>query len=210
MTKSAAARTNIRIARSLWDDLTKLACLALKELVERYGFSISSGDLTCLQGRWYVTHTGLLHLARRNRCAGIHVRPVPEFSDVARSRWAFKATVYKSRNCRGFAGFGDADPTNVAPLVRGAEMRVAETRAVTGRCARPTGSESALSRRSDLSGKRLILDVIRIRFQLNLLMEVEADCNPGSEIAFANLSANTNSIPSWSSPMLSISAKSKP
>jgi hypothetical protein len=32
--------------------------------------------------------------------------------------------------CKGFVGYGDADPTNVSPLVRGAEMRVAETRAV--------------------------------------------------------------------------------
>jgi hypothetical protein len=32
--------------------------------------------------------------------------------------------------CKGFVGFGDADPSNVSPLVRGAEMRVAETRAV--------------------------------------------------------------------------------
>ena len=31
---------------------------------------------------------------------------------------------------RGFTGYGDADPSNVSPLVRGAEMRVAETRAV--------------------------------------------------------------------------------
>jgi hypothetical protein len=38
--------------------------------------------------------------------------------------------VYKSRTCRGFVGYGDADPSNVSPLVRGAEMRVAETRAV--------------------------------------------------------------------------------
>src|SRR5208282_4157341 len=30
----------------------------------------------------------------------------------------------------GFVGYGDADPSNVSPLVRGAEMRVAETRAV--------------------------------------------------------------------------------
>jgi hypothetical protein len=55
---------------------------------------------------------------------------VPEFSDNAASRWAFKATVYKSRSCKGFVGYGDADPSNVSPLVRGAEMRVAETRAV--------------------------------------------------------------------------------
>jgi len=83
-----------------------------------------------LEGRWYVTHTGLIRLARCNRCAGIHVRPVPEFSDPSTQRWAFEATVYKSRTCRGFVGFGDADPSNVSQLVRGAEMRVAETRAV--------------------------------------------------------------------------------
>jgi hypothetical protein len=31
---------------------------------------------------------------------------------------------------KGFVGYGDADPSNVSALVRGAEMRVAETRAV--------------------------------------------------------------------------------
>jgi len=38
--------------------------------------------------------------------------------------------VYKSQSCKGFVGYGDADPSNVSPLVHGAEMRVAETRAV--------------------------------------------------------------------------------
>jgi hypothetical protein len=51
-------------------------------------------------------------------------------SDPIAGRWVFKATVYKSRDSRGFGGYGDADPTNVSPVVRGAEMRVAETRAV--------------------------------------------------------------------------------
>jgi hypothetical protein len=55
---------------------------------------------------------------------------VPEFSNPSTQRWAFEATVYKSRTCRGFVGYGDADPSNVSSLVRGAEMRVAETRAV--------------------------------------------------------------------------------
>src|SRR5439155_7993198 len=45
-------------------------------------------------------------------------------------RWAFKATVYRSAKCKGFVGYGDADPSNVSAVVRGAEMRVAETRAV--------------------------------------------------------------------------------
>ncbi len=96
----------------------------------QFGFSLPMGDVLLLDGRWYVTHTGLIRLARRKRCAGIHVRPVPEFSNATTQRWAFKATVYRSRTCKGFAGFGDADASNVSPLVRGAEMRVAETRAV--------------------------------------------------------------------------------
>lgn len=96
----------------------------------RYGLSIESGDLIWLDGHWYVTHSGLLRVARRSHCAGIHVEPVSELSDSNSFRWAFKATVYKSRTCRGFIGYGDADPSNVSPLVRGAEMRVAETRAV--------------------------------------------------------------------------------
>jgi hypothetical protein len=51
-------------------------------------------------------------------------------SDTSANRWIFKATVYKSSGSKGFVGYGDADPSNVSPLVRGAEMRVAETRAV--------------------------------------------------------------------------------
>jgi len=46
------------------------------------------------------------------------------------ARWVFKATVFKSPSSKGFVGYGDADPSNVSSLVRGAEMRVAETRAV--------------------------------------------------------------------------------
>jgi hypothetical protein len=97
---------------------------------KRYRFSVESGDLLWLDGHWYVTHSGLIRLARRNHCSGIHVEPVAEFSDPRTSRWAFKATAYKSKTCRGFVGYGDADPSNVSPLVHGAEMRVAETRAV--------------------------------------------------------------------------------
>ncbi len=99
-------------------------------LATRHRFSVETGDLLWLDGHWYVTHSGLIRLARRNHCAGIHVEPVSEFSDPSTSRWVFKATVYKSRTCRGFVGHGDADPSNVSTLVRGAEMRVAETRAV--------------------------------------------------------------------------------
>jgi hypothetical protein len=60
----------------------------------------------------------------------MQVQPVRQLFDQATSRYAFRATVYKSASCRGFVGYGDANPSNVSSLVRGAEMRVAETRAV--------------------------------------------------------------------------------
>jgi hypothetical protein len=129
--KSKAFRSNVRLARKTWrDKISKLAISVLEQLVDFHSLSIAAGDLLYLNRCWYVTHPGLLRLARRNRCAGIHVEPVQMFSDPSIGRWAFKATVYKSRNCKGFVGYGDADPSNVSPLVQGAEMRVAETRAV--------------------------------------------------------------------------------
>ena len=96
----------------------------------KFVLSVKSGDLLQIDGHWYVSHSGLLRLARRKQCAGIHVELLSQFSDPVNSRWAFKATVYKSQTCRGFIGFGDACPSNVSAVVHGAEMRVAETRAV--------------------------------------------------------------------------------
>jgi len=124
-------RANLRHARRCWPlAMSSANKEILKSVTRQFRFSISYGDLVLLDRGWYVTHTGLIRLARNNRCAGIHVRPVPEFSDPSAQRWAFEATVYKSRACRGFVGFGDADPSNISSLVQGAEMRVAETRAV--------------------------------------------------------------------------------
>ena len=124
-------RSNVKFARFRWKcDLNRFAVQLLKALTSQYQFSIAEGDLIWLERGWYVTHTGLLRLASRNRCAGIHSKPVSDFCDPQTQRWSFEATVYKTKACRGFVGYGDADPSNVSPLVRGAEMRVAETRAV--------------------------------------------------------------------------------
>ncbi|MGB6788635.1 MAG: hypothetical protein WBE20_10910, partial [Candidatus Acidiferrales bacterium] len=76
------------------------------------------------------THAGLLRVAQRRRCLGITTLVKMGLSDPACRRWVFKATVFKSPGSRGFVGYGDADPSNVSSLVHGAEMRVAETRAV--------------------------------------------------------------------------------
>jgi len=127
---SVMFESNRRLARQLWHSISPVASRRLRTLTSEHQLSVASGDLLLLEGRWYVTHTGLLGVARRNRCAGMHVQPVQAFCDPQAQRWAFQATVYKSKICRGFVGYGDADPSNVSFLVHGAEMRVAETRAV--------------------------------------------------------------------------------
>ena len=123
-------RQNIALARKWIGKLRRQNYLALSTLSLDYGFSIALGDLLLLDEKWYVTHTGLIGLANRARCSGIRVQLMREFCDASTSRWVFKATVYKSPRSRGFVGYGDADPSNVSSLVHGAEMRVAETRAV--------------------------------------------------------------------------------
>ena len=128
--KHALSISNLRLARSKWGDLDRIAVELLKKLSSELQLSVASGDLLLLDARWYVTHTGLIRLATRRRCSGIHVQPIPEFSDALNRRYAFKSIVYKSRQSQGFEGYGDADPSNVSFLVQGAEMRVAETRAV--------------------------------------------------------------------------------
>jgi hypothetical protein len=124
-------RQNLRLAKR-WkaEQLGAVAIGRLRDMTLTFGFSLALGDLAYLEGGWYITHAGLVRLASRRRCAGIDVQQVPESCDPSSDRWVFKATVYKSSGSRGFVGHGDADPSNVSSLMHGAEMRIAETRAV--------------------------------------------------------------------------------
>jgi hypothetical protein len=129
--KQMLLEENSSFARGRWpSQVGPVHMQALRDLTDRHKFSLAAGDLTLLNSNWYVTHTGLVRLARRSRCVGIDSEPAKYFSEPAVCRWVFKATVYKSPTCKGFVSYGDADPSNVSPLIRGAEMRVAETRAV--------------------------------------------------------------------------------
>src|SRR5271169_3767487 len=130
MTRKAAVQTSIRKARRIWNNLPREALLRLREIATQHEFSVGAGDLIYLNNGWYVTHTGLIGLARRKRCSGIHVEAVDSLCDSGANRFVLKATVFPSKGSCGFVGYGDADPSNVSSVVRGAEMRVAETRAV--------------------------------------------------------------------------------
>jgi len=128
--KPFVSASEIEAAKKLWGDLPQAAMDSLTGLVKRFGISVSLGDVQFMDGRWYITHSGLLQIAQRRRCSGLRTSLLTRFCDSAAGRWVFRAIVYKSPRSKGFVGYGDADPSNTSPLVRGAEMRVAETRAV--------------------------------------------------------------------------------
>jgi hypothetical protein len=121
---------NIKCARQNWGGLPKRSLFTLGELTRSYFLSVASGHLQLLDGGWYITHSGLLRIAQRRHCSGIRTSLQKDLSERSSNHWVFKATVYKSFGSKGYVGYGDADPSNTSPLVRGSEMRVAETRAV--------------------------------------------------------------------------------
>ena len=63
---------NRRYAKLRWGSgLGQITLGALKNFTEQFQFSVANDDLLFLDRAWYVTHSGLTSLARRNRCAGI-------------------------------------------------------------------------------------------------------------------------------------------
>ena len=130
MKRRNGLQQELKFAKTLWGAMGKPLLTGLIGVLKQHRLSIVRGDLLLLNGRWYVTHSGLLRIAFRKHCHSMQVHPVKEFCDRAASSFTFRAIVYTSPSCKGFIGYGDADPSNVSSLVRGAEMRVAETRAV--------------------------------------------------------------------------------
>ena len=121
---------NLRAAKFRYPSLRPRDRKALADLSRTLRLSLSRGEVLFIDGNWYVTHGGLLRIALRSRCWGIRTTLQERQSDPVSGRWVFKAIVYKSRGSQGFVGYGDADPSNCFFHVRGAEMRIAETRAV--------------------------------------------------------------------------------
>ena len=63
-------RSNAKLARQLWGEPSRVALRGLRELTARHSLSVAAGDLQFLDGRWYVTHSGLLQLATPQRVSG--------------------------------------------------------------------------------------------------------------------------------------------
>jgi len=98
-------RLNCNLAQTTWGELSQTLLQGLEELTQRYGLSVALGDIQQIDGRWYVTHAGLLRTAQRRRCHSIRTSLQKDVSDPIASRWVFKATVYKTPSSRGFVGY---------------------------------------------------------------------------------------------------------
>jgi hypothetical protein len=116
------ARENTRSARHAWGELDHEAMRQLRSLTAKYRLSVASGDLQLLSGRWYVTHTGLLGIAQRRKCAGMNAVIVKSLCNASVGRWVVKATVQRSlRRTSLSSGLGNAHfrPADHGRHVRG-------------------------------------------------------------------------------------------
>ena len=86
--------------------------------------SIPDAYITRLSGKPYISHKGLLALSHEHGIERIDTELLSWESGEA----IFKATVSGSRGT--YTGHGDANPTNVKSTVKGACIRMAETRGV--------------------------------------------------------------------------------
>ena len=87
---------NLRfVKRFVSENVLPVQLEQLRELTRNFSLSLKCGDLLLLSGGWYVTHVGLIRLAKRCHCSGMQVELVRQLSDQTMSRYAFRATVYK-------------------------------------------------------------------------------------------------------------------
>src|SRR5579864_5224561 len=74
-------RRNRRTARLAWGIMDRATTDQLKILTTKYRLSVGAGDVQLLNGRWYVTHSGLVGIAQRKQCSGIRTTVVTSLSD---------------------------------------------------------------------------------------------------------------------------------
>ena len=83
---------NLRfVKRFVSQNLPPVQLEQLRELTRNFSLSLKSGDLLLLSGGWYVTHAGLIRLAKRCHCSGMQVQPVRQLSDQATGRRIFES-----------------------------------------------------------------------------------------------------------------------
>jgi hypothetical protein len=57
MPRKTTVQTSIRMARRIWNNISREALIRLREIATQHDFSVGAGDLLYLDNGWYVTHT---------------------------------------------------------------------------------------------------------------------------------------------------------
>src|SRR5580765_2418979 len=104
---------NVSAAKRVYEGITKSQLSTLRELTAGLRLSVGRGELLQVNGKWYVSHSGLIRIAHRRRCCGIETNVEQHLTDASSGRWVFRAVVHASPS-KTFVGFGDADPSNVS------------------------------------------------------------------------------------------------
>jgi hypothetical protein len=117
------AQRNLRAATQIFGlNLAPRALAGLDGLIRDYEFSVEAGDIQIIEGGWYVNHTGLIRLARRKKCRGIHVEAVDSLCNSEASRFVLRATVYPSEGSVGFVGYVLNGPDDKIRIVLGSPI----------------------------------------------------------------------------------------
>ena len=62
-------RQNLRLVKQVYPGLATAKLTALRKLTQTLDLSLAGGEVLCLDGRWYITHAGLLRLAARENAS---------------------------------------------------------------------------------------------------------------------------------------------
>ncbi len=191
-------RANLSFAKKFCKTLTPEQRSSLKTISRDFRLTLLAGELRLIEGSWYVTHAGLMHLSIRNRCYGIDVRPSAPHSPTPPPLAGLSER--RSTNLQT-AEVSSATATPIRPMFLhwSAAPRCGWPRPgrSTGLCARPMASASVRWRRSVRLPNRLLPLESRRSFRPSPSTGTTA--GPRSVTAYASSSASTNSMPPSSS-----------
>src|ERR1700757_3627215 len=83
-------RQNLRLVKRLYPGLRQQDFQSLRILTRELHLSVLKGEFLYIEGKWYVTHSGLLQIALRRRCLGIYTTLLDKVCDLNVGRWVFK------------------------------------------------------------------------------------------------------------------------
>src|ERR1700722_4177382 len=87
-------RQNACLVNQRYPNLQRQDLKLLNSLTQTLRLSISKGEILWIDGKWYISHAGLLNISLRRRCLGIRTILQKSFCDSNANRWVFKAVVY--------------------------------------------------------------------------------------------------------------------